>query len=657
MVEIKDKIKLLSGENEWETYENSELGINKIIFSDGPHGVRKLMNPTEMTNKRGTIASTCFPVTSSLANTFNVELAYRVGEGIAKECINNNVDVLLAPGLNIKRNPLCGRNFEYFSEDPFLSGKMAASYVNGVQSLGVGACIKHFACNNQETARFINNSIVDERALREIYLASFESAIKEAQPWTVMCAYNKLNGEYCSENYRLLTEILRYEWGFEGFVVSDWGSVNDRDKGLHAGLELQMPADGGVGDSVIVDAIKNNKISEDDLDKAVERILNIILKSIESKKENATYSKEEHHELARKIARECMVLLKNEERTLPIAKGSKIAVVGRYADKINTGDHGSSNVFSPYTVTPYQGLRDKFGADKVTVYNGCDTNKAMDAAKFSDYIIVCVGSDWLQEGEFLVNMGNVKKKPKGSGGDRVSLHIPPEDVELIRAMSGTSKKLIVNIMGGSAYVINDWIDKADAVVMSFYSGLEGGNALAELISGDKNFSGKLPFTIAYRDEDYPDFLHIGAKNKDIEYGYYHGYTLFDKENKEPHFPFGYGLSYTSFSLENAKAELDGDAIEVKVTVKNTGDADGDEIVQVYVGSDRKDVDRPVKLLKGFKRISVDAYDSKETEIEIDLEDIKFYNPVNEAWELDDEYTVYVGTDCRNAAAVDKIRVK
>ena len=352
-----------------------------------------------------------------------------------------------------------------------------------------------------------------------------------------------------------------------------------------------------------------------------------------------------------------MVLLKNDDRALPIAKDSKIAVVGRYADKINTGDHGSSNVFSPYTVTPYQGLRDKFGADKVTVYNGCDTKKAMDAAKFSDYIIVCVGSDWLQEGEFLVNMGNVKKKPKGSGGDRVSLHIPPEDVELIRAMSGTSKKLIVNIMGGSAYVINDWIDKADAVVMSFYSGLEGGNALAELISGDSNFGGKLPFTIAYKDEDYPDFLHIGAKNKDIEYGYYHGYTLFDKKNIEPHFPFGYGLSYTSFVLENANAELDGDEIEVKVTVKNTGDADGDEVIQVYVGSERTDVDRPVKLLKGFKRISVDSHDSKEAEIEIDLEDIKFYNPENKAWELDDEYTVYVGTDSRNAVSVGKIRVK
>ena len=343
------------------------------------------------------------------------------------------------------------------------------------------------------------------------------------------------------------------------------------------------------------------------------------------------------------------------DNILPIPQGKKIAVVGRYADKINVGDHGSSNVFSPYTVTAYEGIKARFGADKVTVYNGCDTKKATVAVKDSEYIVVCVGSDWLQEGEFLVNLGNIKKKPKGSGGDRANLRIPPEDVALIRAMASLGKKLVVNIMGGSAYVINEWHDVVDAIICSFYSGLEGGNALADVISGDVNPGGKLPFTVAKREDDYPPFIHIGCKDKTIEYGYYHGYTLFDKKNIEPEYPFGFGLSYTDFELSDSAVNQDENGISVSVNVKNIGVVNGDEVVQVYVAGKNDKADRPVKLLKGYKRVSVAAGQTVSADITLDIEDIKFFNSDKKMWELDAGYDVFVGNSSRNVKKVGELK--
>ncbi len=620
------------------------LGIPPILFTDGPRGIvmRK---------------STCFPVSMLRGATFDDELEYEVGEVFAKEASAGGANYFAGICINLLRNPMWGRAQETYGEDPFLLGKMGVALTKAMQDNGIIACPKHYALNSIEDLRFSANAKADERTLHEVYLPHFKKCV-DAGAMSIMGAYNKVNGTYCCENKELLTDILREKWHFDGFTISDFFfGIYDAARSLKSGLDVEMPYTFRY--SLLPLKLKKGEISEKDIDIAVGRVLRGMIRVLPKYK---TYPKsvilsKEHTDLARKVAAKGMVLLKNEGNTLPVAKSTKIAVVGRYADKINTGDHGSSNVFSPYTVTPYEGLKAKFGEKNVTVYNGCDTKKAMDAVKFSDCIVVCVGSDWLQEGEFLVNMGNVKKKPKGSGGDRASLRIPEEDVALIKAMSGTSKKLIVNIMGGSAYVINDWIDMADAVMMSFYSGLEGGNALADIISGECNFGGKLPFTIAYKDEDYPDFLHIGAKNKDIDYGYYHGYTLFDKKNITPHFPFGFGLSYTTFELADAQAKLEDDEIEVEVTVKNTGRFDGDEVVQVYVGSERTDVDRPVKLLKGFKRISVDAGESKKVEIEIEFDDIKFYNPETQQWELDETYTVYVGTDSRNALPVCKIKVK
>ena len=617
------------------------LKIPEVLFTDGPRGIvlRK---------------STCFPVSMLRGATFDDELEYRVGEAFAREASAGGANLFAGICINLLRNPMWGRAQETYGEDPFLLGKMGIALTRAMQDNGIIACPKHYALNSIEDLRFSVDARADERTLHEVYLPHFKKCI-DAGAMSIMGAYNKVNGTYCCESKYLLTDILRNKWGFEGFTISDFFfGIYDGARSLKAGLDIEMPYTFKY--ATLSHRLKKGDITEKDVDASVERILRAMIKTLCDYKQypKSVILSKEHTSLAREVAAKGTVLLKNKDCVLPVKSGAKVAVVGRYANKINTGDHGSSNVFSPYTVTAYQGIKVRFGAQNVSLYNGCDPKKAVEAAESSDYIVVCVGSDWLQEGEFLVNLGNVKKKPKGSGGDRVDLRLPAEDVKLIRALSGCGKKLIVNIMGGSAYVINEWLDIADAVLMSFYSGIEGGNALADILSGDKNPGGKLPFTVAKRAEDYPSFLHIGAKNKEIEYGYYHGYTLFDKKNTEPEFPFGFGLSYTDFEIKNATAVPEGDKITVKAEVANVGAVDGEEVLQVYVSSKRTDKDRPVKLLKGFRRVGVAASQSVTAEVQVDVEDIKFYNPESGEWELDSAYTVYVGADSRNITAAGEI---
>lgn len=656
---VKEKLAMLKGHAMKKTvknvlkngrYYNAEpypaggckrLGIPEVLFADGPRGV--------VLGK-----STCFPVSMLRGAAFDDELEYRVGEVFAREASAGGANLFAGICINLLRNPMWGRAQETYGEDPFLLGKMGVALTKAMQDNGIIACPKHYALNSIEDLRFSVDAKADERTLHEVYLPHFKKCV-DAGAMSIMGAYNKFNGTYCCENKTLLTDILRDKWGFDGFTISDFFfGIYDCARSIKAGLDIEMPYTFKY--MFIANRLKKGDITQADVDICVGRILRALIRTLPKHKEypKSVILSKEHTALAREVAAKGMVLLENKNRALPIEKGSKIAVVGRYADKINVGDHGSSNVYSPYTVTPYEGIKARFGAENVTVYNGCDVQKAVSAANGCDYIVVCVGSDWLQEGEFLVNLGNVKKKPKGSGGDRVDLRIPEEDVALIKALAKCGKKLVVNIMGGSAYVISEWKDLADAVMMSFYSGLEGGNALADILSGDKNFGGKLPFTIAKDAADYPDFLHIGAQNKEVEYGYYHGYTLFDKKGIEPEYPFGYGLSYTAFELDNAACRLDSDGITVTAEVKNTGAVDGDEVVQVYISSNSTVKDRPVKLLKGFKRISVESGETKTVEIKAELDDIKFYNADDGDWELDDSYTVYVGTSSRDITNAGKI---
>lgn len=656
---VKEKIRMLQGHAMGVTIKNfltkgrfyngeaypaggcKRLGIPPVMFTDGPRGI--VMKKC-----------TCFPVSMLRGAAFDDELEYRIGEVFAKEASALNANLFAGVCINLLRNPMWGRAQETYGEDPYLLGRMGAALTKAMQDNGIIACPKHYALNSIEDLRFSANATADKRTLHEVYLPHFKKCI-DAGAMSVMGAYNKVNGTYACENKELLTDILRDQWGFDGFALSDFFyGIYDGVKSLKAGMDMEMPYIFRY--STLGYNLKKGDITEKDIDTAAARILRALISTLPKHKkhpESVILSKE-HIALARETATKGIVLLKNEGKTLPVTADKKIAVVGRYANKRNTGDHGSSNVFSPYAITPYEGLCNRFGTENVSFYNGCNVSDAIKASAGCDYILVCVGSDWLQEGEFLVNLGNIKKKPKGSGGDRADLHIPEEDVQLIKGLSKLGKKLVVNIMGGSAYIIKDWIDCADAVLMSFYGGLEGGNALADILSGDVTPAGKLPFTVAENAEDYPDFLHLGAKNKDIEYGYYHGYTLFDKEGKEPHFPFGFGLSYTEFEFGDISLLKDDKKITVNLKLKNKGNFDGDEILQLYIGSENTAVDRPVKLLKGFKRVTVSKGESVVTEVSADIEDIKFYNPATSEWELDAAYTVYIGTDSKNVIEAGKI---
>lgn len=656
---IKERIRLLQGHALGVTAKNflkngrfyngeaypaggcKRLGIPPVMFTDGPRGI--VMKKC-----------TCFPVSMLRGASFDDELEYRIGEVFSKEASALDANLFAGICINLLRNPMWGRAQETYGEDPYLLGRMGVALTKAMQAGGIIACPKHYALNSIEDLRFSANAIADERTLHEVYLPHFKKCI-DAGAMSIMGAYNKVNGTYACENKILLTDILHDKWGFDGFSLSDffYGIYNAK-RSLKAGMDMEMPY--LFRYATLSYLLKKGDITEEDINKSAVRILRALIATLPKykKQDKSVILSNEHIALAREAATKGIVLLKNEGKVLPVPENKKIAVVGRYANKRNTGDHGSSNVFSPYAVTPYEGMCSRFGEKNVSVYNGSSCKEAMKTAVNADYIVVCVGSDWLQEGEFLVNLGNVKKKPKGSGGDRADLRIPEEDVTLIRALSTLGKKLIVNIMGGSAYVIKDWIDLADSVVMSFYSGLEGGNALSDILSGDVTPAGKLPFTIAQKAEDYPPFLHLGAKDKNIEYGYYHGYTLFDKKGIEPHFPFGFGLSYTDFMLESISCEKAADTISVTVNITNKGDVDGDEIIQIYVGSNNIEKDRPLKVLKGFKRVSVKSRESITAEVNVLIDDIKFYNPENGSWELDESYTVYVGTDSKNVTPVGEV---
>lgn len=654
---LEEKASLCSGLNFWNTKPIERLNIPSIMMTDGPHGLRKQAAVSDHLGLNESVKSTCFPTASALACSFDRDLLKELGVALGKECQAEDVSIILGPGTNIKRSPLCGRNFEYYSEDPYLSSEMAKYQIQGTQSQGVGTSLKHFAANNQEHRRMTIDTIVDERALREIYLASFESAIKEAQPWTVMCAYNKLNGEYCSENYRLLTEILRDEWGFEGFVVSDWGSVNDRDKGLHAGLELQMPADGGVGDSVIVDAIKNNKISEDDLDKAVERILNIILKSIESKKENATYSKEEHHELARKIARECMVLLKNEEKILPLKKNEKIAIIGELATKVRYQGGGSSHINPTKLDNTYEEILKFVGSENVKYSRGYDLSiddsidelveEAKNIASEVDKVVLFIG---------------LPERYESEGFDRTHLNIPRNQNELIKELKSINENIVVVLSNGSPIEM-PFVDDVKGILEAYLTGQASGKAICDILYGEANPSGKLAETFPLKLSDNPSFLNFPGEVNKVEYkeGIFVGYRYYDKKDMDVLFPFGHGLSYTNFEYSDLKLSDyiidDNQNVTISIKVKNTGDVYGKEIVQLYVRDIESSVIRPEKELKGFEKVGLKPGEEKEVTFQLNKRSFAYYNTDINDWHVESgEFEILIGKSSREIVLKESITV-
>ncbi|HFK1765199.1 glycosyl hydrolase [Bacillus wiedmannii] len=656
---LEEKASLCSGLDFWNTKGIERLGIPSIMVTDGPHGLRKQAEGADHLGIYNSIPSTCFPSAVGLASTWNKELINQVGVALGEECQAENVGVLLGPGANIKRSPLCGRNFEYFSEDPYLSSQMAANHVKGVQSQGVGTSLKHFAANNQEHRRMSVDAIVDERTLREIYLASFEDVIKEAQPWTVMSAYNKINGEYASENTYLLNDILKDEWGFEGFVVSDWGAVNERVASLANGLELEMPSSFGIGEKKIIDAVNGGELTIEKLDQSVERLLNIIFKAVDNQLENAVYSKEAHHQLAREVASESMVMLQNEDSILPLKREGTVAVIGEFAKQPRYQGGGSSHI-NPTKLESILEEIEMVSGEKTNILfaQGYDLasddvdenmiNEAKIVAESADTAVLFVGLPDRYESE---------------GFDRKHLQMPKNHVQLIEAIAEVQNNIVI-VLSNGAPIEMPWIGKVKGILEGYLGGQALGGAIADILFGDANPSGKLAETFPKVLSDNPSYLNFPGEGDIVEYkeGVFVGYRYYDKKQIEPLFPFGFGLSYTNFEYSNIsidKKEIkDKDTVSVRVNVKNTGSIAGKEIVQLYIKDVESSMIRPEKELKGFEKVELQPGEEKTVSFTLNKRSFAYYNVEWKDWHVETgEFEILVGKSSKEIVLHDSIFVQ
>ena len=642
---LQQKADFCSGKDFWHLQDNEELGLPSIMVCDGPHGLRKKKEQKEKGELMSSKPATCFPTAVTTASSWNPELIEEMGKALGEECLEEKVSVLLGPGANIKRSPLCGRNFEYFSEDPYLAGRIGTAFVKGVQSKGVGTSLKHFAANNQETRRMTVDSVVDERTLREIYLAAFEPIVKEAQPWTVMNAYNRLNGEYCAEHKWLLNDVLRDEWGFEGIVVTDWGANNDKVLGLKAGQDLEMPTSFGIAAAKIVEAVNNGELDEAVLDTCVDRILELILKS----KENLcdyTYNKEEHHALARKIAGESMVLLKNNKNMLPLDKSKKIALIGEMAKNPRYQGAGSS------LINPTK-LDNSF--DELT-NEGVNFEYAPGYERKSDKpaeALIAEAVEVAKNADIAVIFAGLTESYETEGNDRKHISLPESHNALIDAVCAACEKVVVVLSGGCP-VTMPWLDKVDAVLNGYLGGQAGGSAIVDILLGKVNPSGKLAETYPTALEETASTANFPGNPLTVEYreGIYVGYRYFDTAKKDVLFPFGYGLSYTSFEYSDMKVSADSikdtDTLTVSFKVKNTGSVAGSEIAQVYVKDSESTVFRPEKELKGFKKVFLAPAEEKEVTITLDKRAFAYYNVNLHDWHVETgAFEVLVGASSRD----------
>lgn len=623
---LEEKAGMCSGLDFWHLKGVERLGIPSVMVSDGPHGLRKQDDKSDHLGINDSIKAVCFPPAVLSACSFDRDLLETLGETVGDEAQATDLSVVLGPAVNIKRSPLCGRNFEYYSEDPYLAGESAAAFIKGVQSRHVGTSIKHFAANNQEFNRMSASSEVDERTMREIYLPAFETAVKKSQPYTVMCSYNKINGTYASENPWLLTKVLRDEWGFKGYVMSDWGAVNDRVEGLKAGLELEMPASGGINDAEIVKAVQEGTLDEAILDRAVERILNIVFEYVDNRKEQPL-TLEEDHEFAQKVAEESIVLLKNEEAILPLKENEAVAFIGGFVKNPRYQGGGSSHVNSFKVTSVWDALEGKehityaegFSADK-DVYDEKLEAEAIEIAKQADKAVIFAGLPESFESE---------------GYDRKHMHLPECQNKLIAEITKVQPNIIVVLHNGSA-VEMPWINDVKGLVEAYLGGQAVGQAEANILYGNVNPSGKLAETLPIKLEDNPSYLNFGDGDK-VEYneGIFVGYRYYDKKKMEVAFPFGYGLSYTTFEYSNVKTDKDtlteGETLQVSVDVTNTGDRAGKEIVQLYVSDLTNAARRPEKELKGFEKVALNPGETKTVTFTVDKRSLAWYNTEIQDW--------------------------
>ena len=639
---LEEKASLCVGKDYWNSENIERLNIPSIKMSDGPHGLRVQRENGDNLGVNKSEVAICFPSSATIANSWDKNVAYKLGKTLGEEAKSENVNIVLGPGVNIKRSPLGGRNFEYFSEDPYLTGIMAIEYVKGLQSNNVGACVKHFAVNNQENRRRTVNVVVDERTLREIYLKAFEMIVKEANPWSVMSAYNKLNGKYCTEN-EVLLNILKKEWNFDGIVITDWGAENDRVKGLLAGNELEMPGGRGNGKEEIIQAVKEGKVSEEYLDEIVDRILNIAFKC---EKIEHSYNKEKHHEIAMELAQESIVLLKNENNILPINK-RKIALIGDMAKNPRYQGAGSSTI-NPYKVENAYDcfIQNGIEVDYAKGYNRIETdedkeliNQAVEVAKNKDVVILFLGLTENYESE---------------GMDRTNLEIPKNQIKLIESIYSVNKNIIV-VLSNGAPITMEWKDKAKAIITGYLGGESGAKAMVNCILGKVNPSGKLAETYPIKLEDSPCFNNFPGTEVSVEYkeAIYVGYRYYDKNNIKVLYPFGYGLSYTTFEYSNLNIENN----IVSFRIKNTGKVKGKEIAQVYVSQCNPTIFKPLKELKGFEKVELEPDEEKEVNIILDDSAFQYYNVQNKKWEIESgEYKILVGKSCESIELECKIHI-
>lgn len=649
---VEEKARLCSGMNFWQLNGAERLGLKPVMVTDGPHGLRKQAQGTDHLGLNQSVPATCFAPACATACSFDESLLEAVGRAMGEECRQENVAVILGPAANIKRSPLCGRNFEYFSEDPLLSGRTAAGLIKGVQSQNVGTSLKHYLANNQEKSRLVSNSIIDERALREIYLAGFEIAMKMAQPWTTMCSYNQINGVYASDNRRLMTDVPRGEWGYHGLIVTDWGAMNDRPDAIHAGLDLEMPGPCPYSEKKVLEAVRAGTLLESDLDECARRVTALILQA--QNNETVPYSVDDHDELARRSAVESAVLLKRGA-ALPAAKTAKVALVGAFAKTPRYQGAGSSKI-NPHRVSSLCDALTQRGID-YTYAPGYEAEgiqpdealiaEAVEAAKTADVVFACIGLPDSFESE---------------GYDRSHMDLPASQNALMEALIATGKPVAAVVSTGSVVVL-PWREKVDSILLLYLTGQNGGSAAADLLFGEVSPSGKLAETWPESLADVPCGGHFGhGGNVEYRESIFVGYRYYDRAGKRVAYPFGHGLSYTSFAYSDlrlsAREITDSDKLTVTLTVTNTGDRAGAEVVQLYVAAPESTAFKPVRELRDYAKVQLAPGESKEVSFTLCRRAFAYYNVAVHDWFVESgEYRIEAAASSRDIRLADTVTVR
>jgi len=647
---LEEKVLLTSGRDAWSTQPIARLDIPYIWMADGPHGLRRAPS-TDTWGYGDQLPATCFPTASALSATWNVELLREVGAALGNEASALGVNMLLGPGINIKRSALGGRNFEYFSEDPYLSGKLGAAYIEGVQAQGVGTSLKHFVANNVETERMWANSDVDERTLNEIYLTPFEIAVREAQPWSVMACYNRVQGVYGTQSPHMLTRKLKQEWGFEGLVISDWAAVIDRVEGIRAGMHLEMPGiPGRLTNQMVIDAVENGELEEAQLDRVVRDILRVVLRANAVADSSRDQNLDEHHVLARRVASEAITLLKNDGAVLPLTgnRYRKIAVIGEFAVNPRYQGNGSSEVKPPRVDKFLDIVRQEYGGDFEIEYA-----QGYSLTDDSDFTLIEAAADVAAEAHVALVLAGLPLHYESEGIDRRHIDLPPSHNRLIEAIADKQPNTVVVLTNGSA-VAMPWADSVPAIVEAWLGGQAGAGAVADVVFGKVNPSGKLAETFPVRLEDTPAFLNFPAEDGEVLYGerVFVGYRYYDKRKIDPLFPFGHGLSYTEFSYSNLEVSseriTDKDSLRVTVTVTNSGELPGKEVVQLYVKDEEASVQRPEKELRGFHKLELAPGESRQVEFVLSKRDFSFYSTRHGHWIAESgDFQLLVGASSRD----------